>query len=260
MLYSRTSTPEVEEIVLCKVTKLYPNSVFVDLQEYPGKVGVVYISEVAPGRIRNLRDYVDLDRQIVCKVIRVDSSTGNIDLSLRRVNSTQRMDKLEEIKQELKAETLFKGVCEKTKKPLQETYNQVSKKMFVEYSHMYLCFRDVASGNANLEKMGVEKDFAKELTSVIVDKFKAPKIYINGDITLKSYASEGVEKIKSTLIAIKNISSSISITYLGGGKYKFVIEDVEYKPAEKNLVKIEDILEKFKDKVSEFTLQREKSE
>lgn len=250
----------MEEIVLCKVTKLYPNSVFVDLLEYPGKVGVVYISEVAPGRIRNLRDYVDLGRQIVCKVIRVDPVNGNIDLSLRRVNSTQRMDKLEELKQELKAETLFKSVCEKLKKPLQETYSLASKKIFQEYSHLYLCFRDVASGTANLEKMGVEKEFAKELTHVVLEKFKAPKVYINGEITLNSYASDGVEKIKSTLLAIKSASTNIVITYLGGGKYKYVIEDVDYKPAEKTLVKIQDILEKFKDKVSEASLTREKSE
>jgi translation initiation factor 2 subunit 1 len=260
MLYRRSGTPEVEEIVFCKVTKLYPNSVFVDLLEYPGKVGVVYISEVAPGRIRNLRDYVDLDRQIVCKVIRVDPVNGNIDLSIRRVNSTQRTDKLEELKQENKAETLFKGVCEKLKKPLQETYNNVTKKIFVEYSHLYLCFRDLASGTANLEKMGVDKDFAKELTNVVLEKFKPPKIYINGEITLQSYAPNGVERIKTTLLEIQKISSHISLTYLGGGRYKFVIEDVDYKPAEKTLAKIQDLVNIFADKVSTSTLQREKSE
>jgi len=260
MLYRRTGTPEVEEIVFCKVTKLYPNSVFVDLLEYPGKVGVVYISEVAPGRIRNLRDYVDLDRQIVCKVIRVDPVNGNIDLSIRRVNSTQRIDKLEELKQENKAETLFKGVCEKLKKPLQETYNNVTKKVFVEYSHLYLCFRDLASGAANLEKMGVDKDFAKELVATVLEKFKPPKIYINGEITLQSYAPHGIEKIKNTLLEIQKISPHISLTYLGGGRYKFVIEDVDYKPAEKNLAKVQDLINKFTDKVSTGNLQREKSE
>ncbi|MEK6937911.1 MAG: S1 RNA-binding domain-containing protein [Nanoarchaeota archaeon] len=260
MLYRRTGTPEVDEIILCKVTKLYPNSVFVDIQEYPGKVGMVYISEVAPGRIRNLRDYVDLDRQIVCKVIRVDQATGNIDLSLRRVNSTQRAEKLEELKQELKAETLFKGVCEKLKKPLQETYNNVVKKIFVEYSHLYLCFRDLASGAADLEKLGVEKDFAQELTTTVLEKFKPPKIYINGEITLQSYASNGVEKVKNVLLEIQKTSSSITLTYLGGGRYKFVIEDVDYKPAERNLAKIQELVEKFVDKLSTSTLQREKSE
>jgi len=51
MLYQRKGIPEENEIVLCKVTKIYPNSVFVDLLEY-AKPGMVHISEVSPGRIR----------------------------------------------------------------------------------------------------------------------------------------------------------------------------------------------------------------
>ena len=64
MLYKRTGLPEQDEIVLCKVTKIFPNSVFVDLLEY-GKSGMIHISEGSPGRIRNLRDYVTIGRQIV---------------------------------------------------------------------------------------------------------------------------------------------------------------------------------------------------
>src|SRR3989339_907416 len=112
MLYRKKGLPEVDEIVLCKVTKLFPNSVFVDLLEY-GDSGMVHISEVSPGRIRNLRDYVSIGRQIVCKVLRLDREKGHIDLSLRRVNSTQRVEKLEEIKQELKAEALVTNIAKR---------------------------------------------------------------------------------------------------------------------------------------------------
>src|SRR3989339_1873960 len=98
MLHHKKGYPEEEEIVFCKVTKIFPNSVFVEILEY-GEQGLVHISEIAPGRIRNLRDYVSEGRQIVCKVLRIDRQRGHIDLSLRRVNSTQRGEKLEQIKQ-----------------------------------------------------------------------------------------------------------------------------------------------------------------
>src|SRR3989338_7299732 len=112
MLHKKKGIPEEEEIVLCKVTKIFPNAVFVELLEY-GEQGIVHISEVSPGRIRNLRDFVSVDRQIVCKVLRVDKINRHLDLSLRRVNSTQRMQKLDEIKQELKAEALIKNLSQK---------------------------------------------------------------------------------------------------------------------------------------------------
>jgi translation initiation factor 2 subunit 1 len=257
MFYKREGIPEVDEIVLCKVTKIYPNSVFVQLLEYSDS-GMVHISEVSPGRIRNLRDYVSIGRQIVCKVLRIDRDRGHIDLSLRRVNSHQRKEKLDEIKSELKAESIIKSVAKKSGKKTEEIYKIVSEKVFEEYSHLYLAFRDVAAGDADLAKLGVDKTIAKELSEIIIDKFKPDKIRIEGEIKVETYASEGVEKIKETLIQIEKVSPTVKLFYLGAGKYKLMIEDVDYKPAEKNLLKIESILEEFNDKISEASFEREK--
>lgn len=254
MLYHRTGKPEEEEIVLCKVTKIFPNSVFVDLLEYNDS-GMVHISEIAPGRIRNLREYVTIGKQIVCKVLRIDRAQGHIDLSLRRVNSTQRQEKLEELKQELKAETLVKSVSKRLGRTLAEVYELISKNIFVEYSHLYLCFRDVVDGKADLTKMGIEPALARALTEAINDKFKPPKITIEGEITMTSYLAHGIDYIKETLQAVERIS--MSLRYLGGGRYKIVIEDYDYKAAEKQLHAIEGLIQEFnKDKLSKAALVR----
>ena len=257
MYYKREGLPEVEEIVLCKVTKIYPNSVFVQLLEYNDS-GMVHISEVSPGRIRNLRDYVSVGRQIVCKVLRIDRDRGHIDLSLRRVNSNQRREKLDEIKSEMKAESILKTVAKKTGKKTEEVYREVSDKVFEDYSHLYLCFRDVAAGEVDLIKLGIEKTIAKELGEIIIDKFKPERIFIEGEIKVKTYDSEGVEKIKNTLVQVESVSPTIKLFYLGAGRYKLVIEDEDYKPAEKNLAKVETILAEFNNKISEATFEREK--
>ena len=259
MFYKKKGYPEIEEIVFCKVTKLFPNSVFVDLLEY-GEQGLIHISEIAPGRIRNLRDYVSEDRQIVCKVLRIDQQKGHIDLSLRRVNSRQRAAKLEEIKQENKAETLVQNLAKKFQSTAEEIYNQLVEKIFEEYSHLHLCFKDVAAGNADLEQMGLDKKLASDLTAVIMDKFKPPKITIKGEIKMQSYASDGMNKIKTVLLSLEKISPSISIFYLGGGRYRLSIEDIDYKPAEQTLRKVETLLETFNDAVSTASFEREKSE
>ncbi len=259
MLYKKTGKPVENEIVICKVTKIFPNSVFVDLVDYNDS-GMIHISEVSPGRIRNLRDYVSVNRQIVCKVLRIDRERGHIDLSLRRVNSNQRREKLDEVKQELKAESLVKSVAKKMDLNFKEVYAQLSKKIFEEYSYLHVCFKDVASDEVDMVELGVDKNLAKELSEMIIEKFKPAKITIEGEIRLKTYNSEGVEEIKSVLMNIEKVSPTVSLNYLGAGRYKLIIEDVDYKPAEKNLKKIKVFLDKFaKSKLSTAEFDRDKS-
>ena len=92
MLLNKKGFPEEGELVLCKVTKVSYSSVFANLEEY-GKHGMIHISEVSPGRIRNLNDYVKLGKMVVCKILRVNQEKGHIDLSLRRVNENQKRRK-----------------------------------------------------------------------------------------------------------------------------------------------------------------------
>ncbi len=259
MLYKRSGFPEEDEIVLCKVTKIFPNSVFVDLLEYNDS-GMIHISEIAPGRIRNLRDYVSVGREIVCKVLRVDKEKGHIDLSLRRVNSHQRQEKLDEIKQELKAESLIKNIAKNLRKPVGEVYEHVSRVVFRDYSHLFLCFKDIVSGQESLEAMGLEKTLAKEITKAVLDKFKPEKISISGEIRLQTYDPDGIGKIKATLQEVEELSPTLRIFYLGAGRYRIIIEDVDYKPAEKTMEKVQEILTGFNDKVSVASFEREKSE
>ena len=100
MYYKKQGLPEEDEIVMCTVKKILPHSVFVSLDEYNNLEGMIHISEISPGRIRNLRDFVTEEKKIVCKILKVNKEKKQIDLSLRRVNQSQRINKSKEYKQE----------------------------------------------------------------------------------------------------------------------------------------------------------------
>ncbi len=257
MFYQRPGFPEEDEIVLCKVTEILPNSVFVELVEYR-RQGMIHISEIAPGRIRNLREYVMIGKEIICKILRLDRERGHIDLSLRRVNSTERQAKLDEIKQELKAEQLIANLAKKLKLPVGELYKKLAGPLLKNYSYLHLCFHDVVEGKVNLEKLGLENTIAEELTAAVIEKFKPEKIIVKGEIRLQTYAAKGIEKIKATLEEVQLVSAALSLSYLGAGRYRLVLEDADYKPAEKKLAKVESILDKFNDKISTASFIREK--
>src|SRR3990167_2288757 len=105
MLFKKQDFPEEGDLVLCTVTSVQFHSVFVDMDEYK-RGGMIHISEVSPGRIRNIRDFVKEGKKIVCKVLRINKEKGYIDLSLRRVNESEKRRKIDQIKREQNAENI----------------------------------------------------------------------------------------------------------------------------------------------------------
>ena len=111
-----------------------------------------------------------------------------------------------------------------------------------------------------MEKLGLDKKFSEDLTAAIIDRFKPSKIFLKGEIKIQSYASDGIEKIKNALLVIEKISPAIRVFYLGGGRFKVTIEDIDYKLAEQTMRKVQEVLEKFNDKSSTAVFEREKTE
>src|SRR3989337_4504240 len=99
--------PEEAELVVCTVKDVKNFGAFVTLDEYEGKEGFIHIAEVSSGWIKYIRDYVREGQKLVCKVLRVDRDKGHIDLSLKAVNEHQKREKIQEWKNEQKAEKLL---------------------------------------------------------------------------------------------------------------------------------------------------------
>jgi len=245
MLLKKQGFPEESEIVLCTVTSVRYNSVFVNLNEY-NHSGMIHISEVSPGRIRNIRDYVKEDKVIICKVLRIDKEKGYIDLSLRRVNEGQRRAKVNEIKKEQKAEKIIEFVAKKLKKDAKDVYKEISDKILEKYDLLYPCFEDVAEKRISLEEINISKEIAKELKEVIEQKIKPIEVNIKGNIKLVSYAPDGVEIIKDAIK--KGIDKNIKILYVGGGTYSIKVKSPDYKTAEKILKKSTESIIQYADK------------
>ena len=76
---------EEGDLILCKVKKVTNTITFVEMPD--GNEGTIISSEIAAGRIKLMRQYVVPNKQIVCKILRIEN--GNVHLSLRRVNSKE---------------------------------------------------------------------------------------------------------------------------------------------------------------------------
>src|SRR3989338_989205 len=213
MFLKKEGFPEEDELVICTVTKVQFHSVFCNLDEYD-KGAMIHISEVSPGRIRNIRDFVVEGKKVVCKVLRVDNEKGHIDLSLRRVNEGQKKVKLNEIKMEQRAEKIIEFAAKKLNIDFKKLYSEIYKKVVDKYLSIYLCFEDVVKGNLSLEKLPLDKKTADILTELVKDRMKPSEVFVGGEIRMKTYAPDGVEIIKETLEKLSN-KGSVEIIYGG---------------------------------------------
>ncbi|MBW3004793.1 translation initiation factor IF-2 subunit alpha [Candidatus Woesearchaeota archaeon] len=247
MLLKKVGFPEEDELVLCTVTAVQFHSVFVKLDEYNNRSGLIHISEIAPGRIRNIRDYVVEGKKVVCKVLRIDKEKGHIDLSLRRVNEAQKRNKLNQIKQEQLAEKIIEIVAKENKQDKTKLYDQLAKKLLEKHPSMFSAFEDVVLGGLDLSKI-VDAKLAKQLTDAITQRIKPPEVEIGGDLVLSSHEPNGVELIKEALKEAETGKEGPIIKYKGTGVYSIWVKSEDYKSAEKILKKAIDIIEKFSKK------------
>ncbi|KYK27155.1 hypothetical protein AYK26_00480 [Euryarchaeota archaeon SM23-78] len=257
MFLRREGFPEEGELVFCTVTKIQYHAVTVQLDEYD-KQGLIHISEVSPGRIRNIRDFVTEGKKVVCKVINVNEERGHIDLSLRRVNDSQRRSKTEAIKQEQKAEKIITSLSERMKKPAQEIYNEIAPIIMKDYDWLFQAFEDVVESNASLEKLGIKKELATKLEELIREKIKPRKVEIITKIMIKTYDENGLEIVKQAFGIAKDTEPQVQVNYLGGGTYRMLITAKDYKQAEAVFKEIQEKMTKFiEQKKGEIKFERQ---
>ena len=225
--------PEEGELVLCTVTSVQFHSVFVQMDEY-GKTGMIHISEVAPGRIRNIRDFVIEGKKVVCKVLKIHLDRGHIDLSLRRVTEMQKRKKITEIKQQQNAEKILEHVAKTIGAKPEELFAKVNQKAVAEAGSLYGFFQEMIKDEKVLEQLSLSEKERKVLLEVVTQRVKTPEVQIVGKLKLHSYAPDGVEHVKNALKAgLKSTSNAADVKYLGTGTFRVAVKAEDYKTAEK---------------------------
>ena len=231
---------EVGDIVICTVDRIIGTTVFVRIDGIPVE-GSIVTSEIAPGRIRNLRDYVVPKKRIVCKILRI-SESGNIDLSLRRVTQKEKKEAIEKSESEKSYRSILKSILgENAEKVLQEILKEDDLPSFLE---------DAKTNPEKLEKL-IGKEDAKRILDVLkVEKKK--KTIIKKEIHLTTTKPNGITLIKKVLEIFKGVNAK----YIAAGKYSLELESSDVKTADKQLKELIDNAEKESKKLGiEFSVK-----
>lgn len=229
---------EVGDIVLCTVERITKTIVFVKIKG--NGEGNIIMSEIAPGRIRNIRNYVVPKKRIVCKVLRI--SQNRIDLSLRRVTQKERKEILEQDKKERSYKAILKKVLGKFS---EEIIKEIEKK-----ENLYDFLEEAKENSQYLEEITGKKNAEKILDILRTQKKK--KAIIKKEIRLTTTKPDGINLIKK----IFNIFKGINVKYISAGKYSLETETEDIKSTDKEIKKMIEIAEKQAKKLGmEFSVK-----
>ena len=251
-------TLEEGDIVLCTVDRIVGTVVFVKIEGSGERFregqtetsksqarseveGSIILSEIAPGRIRNLRNYVVPKKKIVCKVLRV--SGDRIDLSLRRVTKKEQKEIKEQYKQE-------KGYVSVLKSVLREKAEEIIKDISKEKS-LYEFLQEAKENPKKLEKIA-GKNYAQKILEILNSQ-KQKKAVIKREINLTTANPSGLELIKKILGKIKEAE----VKYISAGKYSIKKEGDDLKTTDNKLKEIiAEIEKKAKEERMEFNIKK----
>jgi len=238
---------EHNQIVLCTVDKILGTTVFVkidgggesssvdkdgkDNNRGRGVEGTLTTSEISPGRIRNLRDYVVPGKKIVCKILSIKGD--KIYLSLRRVKLNEKKELLEKISKEKSYRAILKTVL---RDKLDETIEGIEKQFSITE------FFEEAKINPKIVEKFTTKAEAEKIIKILETKKDKPK-EIRYLVQLSNDQSDGINTIKSILQnAVKE--SNVEIAYLAAGKYRVSLIGKDFKEIKTEINQVLEHIEK----------------
>jgi len=234
-----TGWPEPGELVVGKVDDVEDFGVFVDLAEYEGKRGLVHVSEVASGWIKNVRDHVTEGSTVVAKVLEIDEGSQQIDLSIKDVNEHQRKEKIQEWKNEQKADAWMTVAFGDDLSD--DRYREVVTALLAEFETLYDAFEGAAiHGTEALSDVDLDDEAVDAVVETARENVSVPYVTVTGYVDLRCPTGDGVDAVRDALSAAEGNGEvgdevDLSVSYVGAPEYRIRVRAPDYKTAEAQL-------------------------
>jgi len=246
-LVKKKGLPEWGEFVLCRIKRITPYAAWCDLREYPNVEGMVHVSEVAGKWVHDIREFVKEGKQYVAKVVKIDYQKNFVNLSLKRVSKYDEREKLNEFRREKRAEKMLEHAAKELGKDLGQAYEEVGFLLQKEFGELFVAFEEARETPEILTKKGISKEWADAIIKIAKKSFKKKEFKIKAELELKSYAKDGVERVKEVLNNLTK-QTGANVKYISAPTYRIEIKASDPKMAEKNLIKgLEEAIKQIKE-------------
>jgi translation initiation factor 2 subunit 1 len=239
MAVKKYEWPEEGELVVSTVSNVKNFGAFTTLDEYENKEGFIHIAEVSSGWIKYIRDYIREGQKVVTKVLKVDKDKGHIDLSLKAVNEHQRREKIQEWKNEQKAENLLSIVAQRIGKTVDQCWDDFGYALLDSFGTLYRAFEECVLEENALEDEGFKGPWVATFVEVARENIVPPYVTIDGYLEATDYAPDGAVHLREALMKAgkQDDTVTVKVQYIGAPRYRLVVRAPDYKTAEEEIQK-----------------------
>ena len=259
MVKNKENFPREGAFIMGRVVDIQDQYIYVDLPDYEGLTsekiarGMIHISEISSRWVKNIRSIVRIGQRLVLRVLKVVPDKGQIDLSLRRVNSAQKELIAKEHKYANKFENLLQFLTETEgiDLTLDQAYELLGwpiKDQFDLYQETLEALKE--EGQEILDEFdNISDNIKKAFLKIIEENVEVSTVNIKGKIKLTNRSGDGITKIKETLTNIMKVvpkpkaTRNINLSYLGAPFYRIDITSKDYLDAEGILSDAIEVLE-----------------
>jgi translation initiation factor 2 subunit 1 len=274
MVKSRTPFPKEGDFVIGRVVDIQQQYIYVDLLDYEGlrseeyARGMIHISEISSRWIKNIRNFARVGQRIVVRVLRVDQTKGHVDLSLRRVNSAQKDNRMKEWKYAVKFENLLQFFTEEEgiEIDLDQAYELIGWPVLEKFDSYQEAIESLKEfGEEILQSIeNLSEKQVEAFLKIIDENVEISTVSIIGKLKLMNTDGDGVEKVKETLKEAMQViekpkdTRNIKISYIGAPFYRVEVVSKDYLDAENILSDSLELIEaKSKDYNNTFEFIRD---
>jgi translation initiation factor 2 subunit 1 len=250
-MVKRKGLPNIQELVVVKITEVTQFAAWCDLLEYDAK-GMIPISEAAGKWIFDVREVVKEGEIKVAKVIKIEEDKNLVHLSLKRVSKNDEKEKMNEFRKEERGEKLFEMAAKSLGKSLQQAYEEVGFKLQEKFGSLYDVIVNIKKNYSKLEKMKIPKEWIDAIVNIAEKSIKEKEVELKFELDVKSIEPNGIEIIKSILKEVEEKTGG-KVRYLSAPIYRLEIKTTDPKKDEKRVLSA---LEKIKSKHDNFSYRR----
>lgn len=220
----KRGNPEHGEVVICRITRLFPNSAEAEMLEY-GKTGMIHVSEVASRWVRDIREFLKENQYVVCRVVGMDQR--GVSLSMKRVRREEGERALKEFKREKKAEAMLEQLAKTMKKSRDEAFQEAGYLLQEEFGSLSKAFEIAGKNPELLKAKRLPGAWEKAILELAQKKFAEKTYRLKGELELSILSPDGMDVIKGLLLGARK--KGFEVSYIAAPRYSLALEGKDVK-------------------------------
>lgn len=248
-MVKKRGIPSQGELVVCRITNINPNSAFAFLEEYE-KDGMIHISEVSSGWVRDIRQHLKVGQIGVAKVLRVENNV--ISLSIKRVDANQKNQKTKEYNLEQRAEKILEIAAQRLGMSLEQAYEEVGFLLQEKFGSLYEGFKTSLSNVEMLKKRGIPQKWIDVIREIAEKSIEQKEFVFKARLTIKTYKPNGINIIKEILKKAK--TANLEVKYIAAPEYLVKYKTKNAKKGERYFLERLEEITKTKEAETKFEL------